>query len=212
MMHVPLALALLAALIAVSVILRFRWPGLSRRMRTVLVGLACGASLLEILMRVSKWGPNSDLVFRLIGWATVAAYVFLVILWTRVAPRWLTTICAIIFLLPLAAPTLLFPLAGLFNASPPLDVALSDSLFSESTEWRAVYGGTSGIDFEIYYRPERAPFLRRSIREVRLYNGQCNTSEVSAALSADHEHVLVSCPPWPGKPTEQSYDVVMPLR
>lgn len=212
MMHVPLALALLAAVFAVSVLLRIRWPRLSRRLRTILVALAAAAILLQVLMRVSKWGPNSDHVFRLSGWATIAGYIFLVVLWTRVAPRWLTTICAVIFLLPLVGPTLLFPLAAMFNTPPALDVALSDSLFSERTEWRAAYGGTSGVDLEIYYRPARVPFLRHSIRTVRLYNGQCNASEAFATLSADHERAIISCPPWPGQPTEQSYDVIMPLR
>ena len=80
------------------------------------------------------------------------------------------------------------------------------------TPWRAVFGGTSGVDLNIYYRPAWLPFVRHGVSFVRLYNGQCNTSEVSVVLSADHTRAMVSCPPWPGQPAEQSYDLILPLR
>ena len=211
MMHVPLTLALLAALTAVCVLLRVRWPFLSRRLRTALIALAFAAILLNILMHVTKWSPNSDHMYRLVSWGMVAAYEFFVILWTRKPPRWLTTLSAIILLVPMLSPSFLFPLASIFDKSP-LDTPLTDSLLVERTPWRAIFGGTSGLDIDIYYRPVWAPFVRRGIQNARLYDGQCNTSQVSTVLSADRTRVMVSCPPWPGQPTEQSYDLILPLR
>jgi hypothetical protein len=199
MMHVPLTLALLATLAAIFILLRIRWPLLSPRLRTMLIALAFAAILLNIFMHVTKWSPNSDRIYRLIGWATAAAYLFLLILWTRKSPRWLTTLSAAILLVPVLSPSFLFPLSEIFN-KPPLDASLADSLLVERTRWRAIFGGTSGVDVDIYYRPAWAPFVRR------------NTSEVSVALSADHRRALVSCPPWVGQPTEQSYDLILPLR
>ena len=212
MMHVPLTLALFAALIGFSVLLRIRWPRLSRRLRRVLIASAMSAILLQVLIHVIKWTPNSDRAYRLLSWAAVAGYVFLMILWTRMSPRWLTTLCAVILILPLLGPSLLFPLAMLFGVPAPLDTQLADTLFSEQIRWRAVFGGTSGVDIEIYYRPAWAPFIRRSGRGVRLYDNQCNTAAVSIVLTADRKSAMVSCPPWPGQPTEQSYDVILPVR
>jgi hypothetical protein len=212
MTHVPITLALFAALIGVSVLLRIRWPRLSRRLRRVLIASAMSAILLQVLIHVIKWSPNSDRAYRLLSWAAIAGYVFLMILWTRVSPRWLTTLCAVILILPLLGPTLLFPLASLFATPAPLDTQLTDTLFSEILHWRSAFGGTSGVDVGVYYRPVWAPFIRHSGEQVRLYDNQCNTAAVSVVLSADHKRAMVSCPPWPGQPTEQSYDLILPVR
>ena len=103
MMHVPLTLVLLAALTAVAVLLRIRWPLLSRRWRAVLIALAFSALLADAFMHVSKWEPNSEHLYRLVNWIAVAGYLFLLILWTRMAPRWLTTLSAVVLVLPLLA-------------------------------------------------------------------------------------------------------------
>jgi hypothetical protein len=211
MMHVPLTLSLLAALVAISVLLRVRWPLLSGRLRTALIRLAFAAILLQVFMYVAKWEPASDRIYRSVSWFGVAGYVFLLILWTRKSPRWLTTLSAVVLILPLLAPTLLYPLTAVFDDSPHVDAPLTGSLFAMRTPWRAIFGGTSGVDLFIYHRPHWMPFVRHGIAYVRLYNGQCNTSALSIGLSSDRTHAVVSCPPWPGKPTEQSYDLIVPL-
>jgi hypothetical protein len=212
MMHVPLTFALLAALTAVAVLLRMRWPLLSGRWRTVLIALAFGALLIDAFMHVFKWEPNSELMYRLVDWIAVAAYLFLLALWTRMAPRWLTTLSAIVLVLPLLAPTLLNHLVDIFDDSPHPSAPLADSLLVMRTPWRAVFGGTSGVDLKFYYRPAWFPFVRHGIKFARLYDGQCHTSEVSVVLSADHTRAMVHCPPWPGQSTEQSYDLILPMR
>ena len=212
MMHVPLTLALLAAITAVAVLLRMRWPSLSRRYRTILIGLAFSALLVDAIMIVFKWEPNSELIFRLTNWFVVAAYLFLLALWTRMSPRWLTTLSAIVLALPLLGPTVLYRFAAIFDDTPQISTPLADSIFVLRTPWRAVFGGTSGTDLNIYYRPAWFPFVRHGLDYTRLYNGQCHTSDVSVVLSADHTRAFVHCPPWPGQSTEQSYDLIRPLR
>jgi hypothetical protein len=212
MLHVPLTLALLAALTTVAVLLRVRWPLLSQRWRTVLIALASSALLVDAFMLVFKWEPNSEFIFRLLNWFAVAAYLFMLALWTRMSPRWLTTFSAIVLALPLLGPTMLYRFAAIFDDSPQISTPLADSIFVLRTPWRAVFGGTSGSDLNIYYRPAWFPFVRRGLDYTRLYNGQCHTSDVSVVLSADHKRAMVHCPPWPGQSPEQSYDVIMPLR
>ncbi len=212
MMHVPITLALLAAIMTAAVLLRIRWTFLSARQQKAVVALAFGALLVQVFMHLLKWEPNSDRMYRFVSWIAVTGYIFLLILSTRIAPRWLTTLSTVILLLPLMAPSLLYPLADIFNDSPHFEDPLVHSLVSVRVPWQAVSGGTSGIDFDIYYRPSWAPFLRHGIYHERLYNGQCDTAKMSVALSADHKHALVSCPPWPDQSTEQSYDLIFPLR
>jgi hypothetical protein len=211
-MHVPLTLALLAALTAVALLLRMRWPVLSRRWRTVVLGLAFSALLVDAFMLVFKWEPNSELMFRLVNWTAVAAYLSLLALWTRMAPRWLTTLSAIVLVLPLLGPTLLYQISAIFDESPHVSSPLGDSLYVIRTPWRAVFGGTSGVDLNFYYRPAWLPLVRHGVHFARLYNGQCNTSDVSVVLSPDHTRAMVHCPPWPGQSAEQSYDLILPMR
>ena len=210
-MNVPLTFAVLAALTGAIVLLRLFWPRLSRRTRSLLIGCACTVLAVSAIGLVTRWSTASNRLNIALYWACIASYELFLILFTLLRPRWLTSIIAIILILPILSASIFLPLAGIFDSPPITTAVLGDHFISERTPWGSGTADTSGTDLTIYYRPPWAPFLRRRQLSCHYYGGQCNASQAFAVLQPDHKSVLMSCPASPDHPADSARHLVLKL-
>jgi hypothetical protein len=211
-MNLPLTFAALLALTIALVLLRFFWPRLSQRTKSLLIACACIGPALFAIVAVSGWSTSSIRWNAAFYWGCIASYEFLLILFTRLRPRWLTSIIAIILILPILSASVFLPLAAIFDPPPVTTAVLGDQLISERKPWGSGAVATTGTDLTIYYRPAWAPFLRRNRLSCRYFGSQCNAAAAYAVLQPDHKSVLMSCPASPDQPPETAHNFVMPLR
>lgn len=210
-MNVPLTFAALTTLTGALVLLRFFWPHLSRRTQTFLIAGACIIPALFGLIFVSRWSTSSIRLNAACYWACIASYEFFLLLFTRLRPRWLTTIIAIILILPLLSASVFLPLADIFNVPPVTTVVLGDHFISERVPWGSHKFENTGTDLVIYSRPPWAPFVRRRRQSCRYYNSQCNASQAFAVLQPDRKSVLMVCPASPGQAPDTARSLVVKL-
>jgi hypothetical protein len=200
-MPMPLTIAALVLLTGAMLLLRVFWSRLPARLRFVLIRTSIALVILQVFFAATKWGTTSDLLNVLINWLAVAAYELLVLLFSRLPPRWLTSICAVILLIPVFASTVLFPLTELFNPYTSKKVSIDNHFFYEIKPWGNAGSGTDGVDLLITSRPAFAPFLRRNIHPIPFNNHECHAAAATATLSPDAKTVLGHCPHWPSDPT-----------
>jgi hypothetical protein len=199
-MPIPLTIAGLALVTVAMFLLRVFWGRFPPRLRFVLIRMSVALVILQAFFATTKWGTTSDLVNVLINWLAIAAYELLVLLFSRLHPRWLTSTCAIILLIPIFAATILFPLTELFNPYTSKKVPMNHHFFYEIKPWSNDGGGNDGADLLITYRPTFAPFLRRKIQPIPFNNRECHAIAATAVLSPDAKTVLGRCPHWPSEP------------
>jgi hypothetical protein len=197
-------LAILGIFIAALVLLRFRWPAFSAQSQRFMIIVACVIPAITGIAAITKWISTSPCVNAAVYLAFLLSYSFFVILFTRLRPRWLTTIIAIILIAPLLSASVFLPVGRLIKAST-VTRSLGDGFFSELAPWGSGNTQTSGTDLTIYYRSAWMPFLQRSQLSSRYYGGQCNAWAAYAVLQPDHKSALMVCPPWPGEPEELSH-------
>ena len=205
-MNIPLTTAVLASLMVAMIVLRVFWLRVPARMRSFLVRFAFVVVVLQLLITASSWSTISNFVNSLINWCAVAGYMLIILLFTRQHPRWLTTISAIILLIPVFASSVLSPLGNLFTPTPNRPGSITKNLFFERNVW--VEGANSGIDLNIYRRPSFAPFLRKKLARVPFNNMQCHTAAAMATLEPDGKKVRVVCPSWPNQNTEAVVQII----
>lgn len=181
-------------------LLRIFWDRFPARVRFLIIRLSIALVVLQAFFSATRWGTTSDLLNVLINWIAIAAYELLVLLFSRLSPRWLTSICAIILLIPVFASSVLLPLTELFNPYTSKKVSMSQHFFYEVKPWGNVGGGNDGVDLLICYRPAFAPFLRRKIQPIPFNNHECHAMAATAILSPDAKTVLGRCPHWPSEP------------
>jgi hypothetical protein len=199
-MPIPLTIASLALVTGTMILVRGFWGQFPARLRFVLIRMSIAFVILQVFFAATKWGTTSDLVNVLVNWLAIAAYELLVLLFSRLPPRWLTSICAVILLIPVFASTILFPLTELFNPYTSKKVSINHHFFYEIKPWSNAGSGTDGVDLLISYRPSFAPFLRRKIQPIPFNNHECHAMAATATLSADAKTVLGHCPRWPSEP------------
>lgn len=210
-MHLTLTYAVLATLTGALVVLRFFWPRLSPRIQVFLIASACIIPALFGLALVTHWSTSSLRVNTLCYWACIASYEFFLILFTRLRPRWLTSLIAIILILPILSASIFLPLAGIFDVSPVTTVVLGHGIVSERVPWGTGTFEATGTDLSISSKPSWAPFLRHRRQGTRYYNSQCDASQAFAILQPDGKSVRMACPASPGGPPETTRDLVVKL-
>jgi hypothetical protein len=198
-MLLPLTIAALALVTGAMFLVRVFWGRFPARLRFVLIRTSIAFVILQAFFAATKWGTTSDMVNVLINWLAVAAYELLVLLFSRLPPRWLTSICAVILLIPVFAATILFPLTELFNPYTSKKVPINHQFFYEIKPWSNAGSGTDGVDLLISYRPSFAPFLRRKIQPIPFNNHECHAMAATATLSPDATTVMGHCPHWPSE-------------
>ena len=191
---------MLALLMVAMIELRVFWERVPARLRVFLVRLAVVLVVVQLLITASTWSTGSNFVNAIINWCAVAGYMLLILLFTRLHPKWLTTISAIILLIPVFASSVLSPLGNLFTPTPNRPVHITKDLVFERSVW--VEGANSGIELYIFRRPAFAPFLRHRLDHVTFNNGQCHTAAAMATLEPDGKNIRVVCPPWPNQNIE----------
>jgi hypothetical protein len=190
------------------IVLRVFWTRVPARLRFFLVRFAFVLVVAELLMTATTWNTVSNFANALINWGAVAGYMLIILLFTRHRPKWLTTISAVILLIPVFASSVLSPLGILFTPTPNRPVRITRNLFFERNVW--VEGANSGIDLNLYHRPTFTPFLRKKIERVPFNNQQCHTAESMATLEPDGKNIRVVCPPWPNQNAE-AVERIIPL-
>jgi hypothetical protein len=198
-MHVPITTATLALLTFGILLLRIFWPRVPATVRFYLIRTAVVLVTAHIIFTVTKWGTASDHINVIIKWLAVASYELLLMLFTRLRPRWLTSICGVILLMPIFASSVLLPLTYLFDPSINKPTSLGNGLSYQRVLWGNDSSANSGTNIIISYHPRFAPFLRRSLWDVPFNNQQCNARAAFAVIGPDHKTVLARCPRWPSQ-------------
>jgi len=209
-MHIVLTTAVLVLLTVAMLLLRIFWSGGPPRLRFAVLTVSISLVLLQSFFAATKWGTISDRLNVFIFWLAVAAYEFLVLFFSRLPPKWLTTLSAIILLIPVFASSIILPLTELFDPSSYKTVPVGDNLFYEVKPWGNTGGGRTGADLIISYRPPIAPFLRHKIRIIPFNDGECNSSAAIAIPFPSTKTVLGRCPGWSSE-SAGTVDKLFPL-
>lgn len=206
----PITFAVLAILTGALIVLRLRWPRLSHTAHSRLISGAGAALALYLLMVATGWSTSSNHLNAAIYWAAIASYEFFLLLFTLLRPRWLTTIIAVVLILPILSASSFLPLAELFSTAPHMTASIGPDLISDLAPWGA--GPVpSGFDFTVYSHPTWTRFLRRRRQACRYYSGQCDASKASATLRPDGKHILMSCPAAANQQPDTARNLVVKL-
>ncbi len=149
---------------------------------------------------MTKWGTSVAHLNVMIGWFAIAGYELLVMLFSRLSPKWLTSICAFISIVPLFASSILFPLALLFQRGVAARVPIGNHLFYRAIEWGGTGTADSGVDLDIFYSPPFAPFLSHKVQSQRFSSGACNAYAAYVLLGPTPGTVIARCPHKPNEP------------
>jgi hypothetical protein len=200
-MHVPITIATLALLTFAILLLRIFWLRVPATVRFYLIRAAILVLTIHVIFTVTKWGTASDHINVIIKWLAIVSYELLLMLLTRLRPRWLTSICGVILLIPVFASSVLLPLTYAFDPSKNDYVSIGNNLYYERVLWGDTHdlSQNSGADVLLSYRPRFAPFLRRSLRNVPFNNQQCNSHEAFALLGPAPKTAIARCPHWPSQ-------------
>ena len=185
-MHLPLTFAALATLTGALVLLRFFWPHLSQRLTNLFIASACIIPLLFGLAMATRWSTSSLRVNTACYWACIASYIFFLVLFTRLRPYWLTSIIAIILILPILSSSFLpAPHRPLRHPPRHQSSTLGNHFISERVPGAHTHSKPPvPISPSTQVRPGRS-FIRRRRQAARYYNSQCNASQASAVLQPD---------------------------
>lgn len=211
-MHLPLTFGLVAALMAALVLLSVYWLCIPGAVRKALIIFAIIVPVIFFLAYVTKWRASPDRINYLFCWGFLASWGVWLVLFSRLKPRWLTAITAVVLMLPaVLSASILFPLALTFDSAPATTISLGDHIVSERTPWGAGTAETTGTDLTLYYQPGWMPLLRRSLRSARYYNGQCDANAAYAVLQPDGWHVEMVCPAASYLPGDSARSITLPL-
>jgi hypothetical protein len=210
-MQVLLTTAVLASLTLAIILLRVYWSRVPARVRSFLVYAGLAMILIHVAFAVTKWSSISDRLNSIINWGAVAGYQLIVVLFTLYRPRWLTTISAVILILPVFASNILLPLGDLFSTTSP-SISRIDSryiyaknLWNEPGENR-----NSGADLMVFYQPRFFP-LRRKVQRASFNNMQCNASASSANVDRVRKIIHFHCPASSTQAGSDPIDLLLPL-
>jgi hypothetical protein len=196
-MYLPITLASVLLLTFVILLLRIFWLRVPATLRLYLIWASVIVVLINIVLAATKLEIASDRMNVILKWLAVAGYELLLMLFTRLSPRWLTSICGLVLLVPVFAASFLMPLAPLFDPVTHALVPITANLAYQKLPWGGDdVGENSGIKLVVYSRPRFAPFLRRDAQLLFLNNRQCHTAEAIAVRGPDPRAVLVQCPRW----------------
>ncbi len=209
-MHLTLTFATLLAVTAILVLLRLRWTHLSPNLRRTILATACAICIIFLLSYGTGWSTTGVRLNYIFYWLFLASVEFFVLLITLVPPRWLTSLIAVVLLLPILSASIFLPLTAVF-AAPPVTTPIGDHLVSVTEPWTSGKIGVSGVDIDILYRPTWAPFLQHRRQTDRLFETQCDTTKATATLQPDRNSILFDCPTNRNQPSTPGIHVVVHL-
>ncbi|HEY2039731.1 MAG TPA: hypothetical protein VGG95_08695 [Edaphobacter sp.] len=209
-MHLPITFGLLGLLTGAVLLLRVLWWKLPHWLRKCIVILALGLFLLRLAFIATQWSTTSTRLNAIICWTAVAGYEVLLARFSLMKPQWLTSISAIILLIPLIGSALLLPLTRVFDWSAADITQLSGPYVVEKSPWDTDASGNSGVDMIVFYRPPLLPFLRHSSQRSSFADDACRPAAATAEVDLKKHSVHFHCPArGDGKPP---IDVILPLR
>jgi hypothetical protein len=199
-MYLPITLASVLLLTFVILLLRIFWLRVPATLRLYLIWAAVVVVLVDIVLTGTKLEIASDRMNVVLKWLAIASYELLLMLFTRLSPRWFTSICGLILLVPVFAASALMPLTSIFDPVTHALVPINAKLAYQKLPWGGdEVGENSGIKLVVYSRPRFVPFLRRDAQLIFLNNRQCHTDEAVAVPGPNPRTVLVQCPRWPAQ-------------
>lgn len=209
-MHFAETIGLLLVLTAAILCLRFFWHRISPKMEKVVLGTAAAVVTIRLIAVATHWAtmyPHFDAV---ICWVAVAGYEMMLVRFSLMRPRWLTSISAMILLLPVFGSTLLFPLTGIFYTGPDDISPIDNNYVVERSPWDVAVSGHSGTDLGIFYRPTLAPFLRKMVQRSSFSDEQCDSKATTVTVDPAKKLVFVHCPAH--REGHDAIDLTLPLR
>jgi hypothetical protein len=207
----PLTLATLALFTGAIVVLRVRWRRLNRRLRHLLIFSALVSIVLLPCAFAIHLSTTIDHLNTLVCWGFVLGYIFFVIFFTLLRPVWLTSLVAIMLLLPLLSASAIFPLAAIFSRQPHHIQSIGGGLVTDVVAIDAITPGASGADISVYRRLSWAPFLQHRVQGSRYFNTQCDASAAYAELLSDNYHLRIICPAAFGTPPADRRELILDL-
>lgn len=208
-MYVPITLAALGLLTGLVILLRGYWWRLPKRSRLALLAIASVAIVLPVVSLVSHWETTSARINSLLHWTAIAGYQLILMRFSLMRPRWLTTICAVILILPILGDSLLLPLSEIFRRNDSQVFTIGGPYLCERSPWATTATEVPGFDVRIFYRPRIAPFLRHRVQLSAFNSEQCEASASTASILPGAQQVSFYCPAKPGQaPVEH----ILPLK
>jgi hypothetical protein len=193
-------MACLALLTAIMILLRIFWMRAPAPLRWFLLRASVLAIVVHAIFAATKWGTTSAYINVIINWLAIAGYELLVLLFSRFQPRWLTSICAAILIIPLFAATIVMPLTGIFRPGTLKKTPIGKHLYYKISPWSNNGAGNSGVDLDIFYRPPFAPFLSHKVNSQAFNIMECNASSAFVVPGPDANSVIARCPHWTNQP------------
>lgn len=207
----PLTFAILALLTGALVVLRLRWLQIPRKTHRIFIICACTALAFYAFTFATGWSTSANHLNAALYWSAIASYEFFILLFTLLRPRWLTTIIAIILIVPIFSASPFLPLTDIFDNAPHTIVSIGPNLISDRVASGVGTTDRAGFDLTIYSHPSWTHFFRRRRQASHYFSGQCYAAKASATLQPDHKHVLMSCPAGPGQRPEDARNLVVKL-
>jgi hypothetical protein len=199
-MHIPITIAALAVMTVAILFLRIFWMRVPPRLRRFLIRGSVVMIVIQVVFQATKWGTSVAHINVMISWLAVAGYELLIMLFSRISPKWLTSLCGFILILPLFASSILFPLAMLFQRGGARRVPMGNHLFYRLANWGAAGASDSGAELNIFYSPPFAPFLSHKVQTEGFSSRECNASAAYAIPGPTPGTVIVRCPHRPDQP------------
>lgn len=208
-MHVPLTIGVLSLLTGAILVLRLLWWRLPLLLRRLVLGFAVAMVLIRFSFLASQWSMTSTRLNAVLCWIAVAGYEILLARFSLMRPRWLTSISAVVLLIPLLGSTLLIPLTRIFDWAPADISPIGGNYICEKSPWDTDSSGNAGVDLVVYYRPPLAPFLRHVVQRSSFSDDQCDSAASSVVADTTLKVIHFRCPGRPGK--QQDIEHTLPL-
>jgi hypothetical protein len=206
-MDIAITVVILVLLTVAVLLLRIFWLRIPSGFRAFLLRGAVAIIFLHLFFVATKWGMTSTRVNAIITWLAIAGYELLILLFSRLSPKWLTSLSAVILLIPLFAASSLFPLALVLQPDSIPRVPLGNHLFYKIEPWSSG-AGNPGVDLNIYYTPPFAPFLSRRVGAQPFNTEHCNAFAAYALLGPEPKTVIARCPYSPAQPAKSDDRIV----
>ena len=210
-MRVLLTAVVLASLLLAIILLRVFWARVPAKARSFLICTGLAMMFLHIVFTLSKWSTTSYRLNAIINWGAVAGYMLVIALFTLLRPRWLTTISAVILILPVFATNIFLPLLDLTSDSPI--VTRIDRHYTYAQTFWDISGENqnSGVDLVVFYQPRFLP-LRRKVQRATFNDMECDASASSASLDRASKIIHFHCPASLRKAGSAPIDLLLPLK
>ncbi|QNI35738.1 hypothetical protein [Edaphobacter albus] len=209
-MYLPLTFGLLGLLTAAVIVLRFRWWNIPSWIRRTILIVAFAAVFLRVAFLATQWSMVFPRMNAMHAWVSVTGYEILLARFSLMRPRWLTSIGALILLMPLIGSTLVMPLTRFFDWSKADISSLGGPYIVEKSPWDTDASGNSGMDLVVFYRPQFFPFVRHMVQRAAFGNDECRSEAATVKADLETRSVHFHCPAK--ESGKAPIDLVLPLR